>query len=55
MIAVVSKCGEWLFKAQVIEKPDADYDVPRILFPFWWCMYHTIGRVERWIEQNSQR
>ena len=48
-------CGAWLFSPQVIKKPDAYYDVPRILFPFWWCMYHTIGRFERWIGLDSQK
>ncbi len=45
----------WLFVSQEIVRPDAFYDVPRVAYPLWWCMYHTIGRLERCLERVSEK
>ena len=45
--------ASWLFRPQAITRRNEIYDVPRILFPLWWCMYHTIGRLDRLIENSK--
>lgn len=47
---------DWLFVPQERVRKFGTFDVPRIIHPLWWVMYHTAGRIEhRTGMQNSDR